>query len=90
MLIAFIAYHFNLIFIKSKFFIQKILINLYNKDRFKGVNFMGLTFKRQDDLEKMMDKFAVMPEDLKTTGKGKGKDKDKDEKQAKPSKPAQK
>lgn len=49
---------------------------------------MGLTFKRQDDLEKMMDKFAVMPEDLKTTGKG--KDKDKDEKQAKPSKPAQK
>lgn len=51
---------------------------------------MGLTFKRQDDLEKMLDKFAVMPEDLKTTGKGKGKDKDKDEKQAKPSKPAQK
>lgn len=34
---------------------------------------MGLTFKKQDDLEKMLDKFAIMPDDPKTSGKGKDK-----------------
>lgn len=45
---------------------------------------MGLTFKKQDDLEKMLDKFAVMPDDFKKTG-GKPKDKqdDKDKKEPK-------
>lgn len=38
---------------------------------------MGLTFKKQDDLEKMLDKFAVMPDDFKKNG-GKPKDKNKD------------
>ena len=33
---------------------------------------MGLTFKRNDDLEKMLDKFAIMP------------DKDKDKAKKKP------
>lgn len=26
---------------------------------------MGLTFKRQDELEKMLDKFAIIPDDPK-------------------------
>ncbi|MCH3904225.1 MAG: hypothetical protein LKF01_07440 [Lactobacillus sp.] len=45
---------------------------------------MGLTFKKQDDLEKMLDKFAIMPKDFKVSGKG--KDDDKDEKKQKPAK----
>lgn len=43
---------------------------------------MGLTFKKQDDLEKMLDKFAIMPEDLKVSGKGKDKEKDEQKKKA--------
>lgn len=39
---------------------------------------MGLTFKKQDDLEKMLDKFAVMPDDFQKNG-GKPKDKNKKE-----------
>jgi hypothetical protein len=38
---------------------------------------MGLTFKKQDDLEKMLDKFAIMPEDLKTSGKDKNQNEQK-------------
>lgn len=37
---------------------------------------MGLTFKRQDDLDKLFDKFASVP-DPKKAGKGKGKEDDK-------------
>lgn len=40
---------------------------------------MGLTFKRQDDLDKLFDKFASVPDPKKTaSGKGKGKEKEDD------------
>ncbi|GBG05016.1 SPJ_0845 family protein [Lactobacillus rodentium] len=32
---------------------------------------MGLTFKRNDDLEKMLDKFAIMPDEDKDKAKKK-------------------
>ena len=39
---------------------------------------MGLTFKRQDDLDKLFDKFASVPDPKKdASGKGKGKKDDK-------------
>lgn len=39
---------------------------------------MGLTFKRQDDLDKLFDKFASVPDPKKAlSGKGKGKEDDK-------------
>lgn len=42
---------------------------------------MGLTFKRQDELEKMLDKFAVVPNDPKKDKKKKPvKDTDSDKK----------
>lgn len=41
---------------------------------------MGLTFKRQDDLEKMFDKFASIPDPKKDVGKGKGDEEEKQEK----------
>lgn len=40
---------------------------------------MGLTFKRQDDLDKLFDKFASVPDPKKAaSGKGKGKGKEDD------------
>ncbi len=40
---------------------------------------MGLTFKRQDDLDKLFDKFASVPDPKKAaSGKGKGKEKEDD------------
>ncbi|WP_265489293.1 SPJ_0845 family protein [Lactobacillus sp. PV034] len=36
---------------------------------------MGLTFKRNDDLEKMLDKFAIMPDEDKDKAKKKPTDK---------------
>lgn len=38
---------------------------------------MGLTFKRQDDLDKLFDKFASVP-DPKKVASGKGKEKEDD------------
>lgn len=38
---------------------------------------MGLTFKRQDDLEKMFDKFASIPDPKKDAGKSKGDEEEK-------------
>ena len=39
---------------------------------------MGLTFKRQDDLDKLFDKFASVPDPKKAaSGKGTGKEDDK-------------
>ncbi|MCD5451128.1 SPJ_0845 family protein [Lactobacillus delbrueckii] len=38
---------------------------------------MGLTFKRQDDLDKLFDKFASVP-DPKKAASGKGKEKEDD------------
>ncbi|GHN43724.1 SPJ_0845 family protein [Lactobacillus delbrueckii] len=39
---------------------------------------MGLTFKRQDDLDKLFDKLASIPDPKKAaSGKGKGKEDDK-------------
>ena len=39
---------------------------------------MGLTFKRQDDLDKLFDKFASVPAPKKAaSGKGKEKEDDK-------------
>ena len=35
---------------------------------------MGLTFKRNDDLEKMLDKFAIMPDENKDKAKKKPKE----------------
>lgn len=43
---------------------------------------MGLTFKKNDELEKMLDKFAIMPDDPKDKSKKKP-DKDSKEKQDK-------
>ncbi|KRL02051.1 hypothetical protein FC20_GL000440 [Lactobacillus equicursoris DSM 19284 = JCM 14600 = CIP 110162] len=51
--------------------------NDYQKARKKK---MGLTFKRQDDLEKMFDKFASIPDPKKDAGKGKGDEEEKQEK----------
>lgn len=34
---------------------------------------MGLTFKREDELEKMLNQFAIFPDDPKKTAKQKGK-----------------
>ncbi|WP_169449742.1 SPJ_0845 family protein [Lactobacillus psittaci] len=41
---------------------------------------MGLTFKRSDELEKMLDKFAVIPDDPKKGGKGSKGKADKEQK----------
>lgn len=38
---------------------------------------MGLTFKRNDDLERMLDKFAILPDDDKDKAKKKPKDNNK-------------
>lgn len=46
----------------------------------RGKKKMGLTFKRQDDLEKMFDKFASIPDPKKDAGKGKGDEEEKQEK----------
>lgn len=42
---------------------------------------MGLTFKRQDDLDKLFDKFASVP-DPKKAASGKGKEKEKEDDKA--------
>ncbi|GHV98120.1 hypothetical protein lacNasYZ03_03210 [Lactobacillus nasalidis] len=48
---------------------------------------MGLTFKRQDDLDKLFDKFASIPDPKKAAGSGKkGQDKDGDDPAGKESK----
>ncbi|WP_276508983.1 SPJ_0845 family protein [Lactobacillus acetotolerans] len=42
---------------------------------------MGLTFQKQDDLDKMLDKFAVVPDPKKKArDKDKSKKKNKDKK----------
>lgn len=44
---------------------------------------MGLTFKRQDDLDKLFDKFASVPDPKKAaSGKGKEKEKEKEDDKA--------
>lgn len=41
---------------------------------------MGLTFKREDNLDEMFDKFAILPDDkTKDAGKASGTDKPKAE-----------
>ncbi len=47
----------------------------------KGRVNMGLTFQKQDDLDKKLDKFAVVPDPKKTArNKDKNKKKNKDKK----------
>lgn len=41
---------------------------------------MGLTFKNANDLDKMFDKFASIPDPKKTPKKPKSKENDKDKK----------
>ncbi|BDR60441.1 SPJ_0845 family protein [Lactobacillus xylocopicola] len=40
---------------------------------------MGLTFKKQDDLEKLFDKFATVPDDKKKKRNSKNPDQNKAE-----------
>ncbi len=44
----------------------------------KEEKFMGLTYKRQDQLEKMLDRFAIVPKDPKSNGKNSKKKLEKD------------
>lgn len=44
---------------------------------------MGLTFKKSDELEKMLDKFAIMPDDPKDKAKKKPNKDQKDNEQKK-------
>ncbi|WP_416209744.1 SPJ_0845 family protein [Lactobacillus sp. PV037] len=44
---------------------------------------MGLTFKKNDDLEKAFERFAILPDDPKVDGKKKPEDEDKKKKDKK-------
>lgn len=43
---------------------------------------MGLTFKKSDELEKMLDKFAILPDEDKAKSKKKPEKNSKDDKKS--------